>query len=110
MVEREAVARDPARNPNPNRRHLLVSNPDAGQARDARSRNAEIRRGTNQHLFEIAHVAMHIAPIGLQVDDRIADDLPGAVIGDIAPSASMLPTSCAKPSSRHGIQVNAHLS
>ena len=37
--------------------------------------NAEIAGGANHDLFEIAHVPVHVAPIGPQVQDRIADDL-----------------------------------
>ena len=33
---------------------------------------------------------MHVAAIGLQVEDRIADDLAGTVIGDVAAAAGLV--------------------
>ena len=43
----------------------------------------------DQHLLEIAHVAVHVAAIRLQVDDRIADELARAVIGHVAAAAGL---------------------
>ncbi len=40
--------------------------------------------GPDQHLLEVAHVPMHVAPIRFQVDDGIANELAGAVIRDIS--------------------------
>ena len=40
--------------------------------------------GANQHFLEVAHVAVHVAAIRIEVDDRIADELTRAVIGDVA--------------------------
>ena len=38
----------------------------------------------NKNCFEIAHVTVHVAAVGIQVDDRVADDLPWTMIGDVA--------------------------
>ena len=43
----------------------------------------------DHHVLEIADIAVHVAAIGLQVDDRIADDLAGAVIRDVAAAAGL---------------------
>ena len=43
-VEREAVARDPAADPDADRRELLVADPDPGQARDPAGLDAECGR------------------------------------------------------------------
>ena len=46
------------------------------------------RRGRpDQHLLEIAHVAVDVAAVGLQIDDRIADELTGPVIRHVAAAA-----------------------
>ncbi len=50
-------------------------------------RDAVVADRPNQHVFEIAHVAVDVAAIRVQVDDRIADDLAGPVIGDVAAAA-----------------------
>ena len=48
-------------------------------------------RGRADHdLLEIAHVFVHVAPIRLQVQDGIADDLPGPVISDVAAAAGLV--------------------
>ena len=51
---------------------------------DAARRHAEIRADANHQLLEIPHVGVHIAPIRLEIDYGIADELTGAVIGDVA--------------------------
>ena len=83
-LQREAVAGDPARDADADGRQLLVADPDAGQSRDASARRCRNRRRPDQHLFEVAHVPVHVAAIGLEIDDRVADDLAGPVIGDVA--------------------------
>ena len=65
-VEREAVARDPARDPDADRRELLVADPGAGQARDAPGRRRRTRAAvTDQHFLEIANVPVNVAAIRL---------------------------------------------
>ena len=51
---------------------------------------AEIGGRANHDFFEIAHVFVHIAAIRLQVHDRVADDLAGPVVGDVAPAARLV--------------------
>ena len=72
------MAGDPARDPDADRRQLLVARPRrrSGPA-TRRAVDAVVGRRANQHFFEIADVAVHVAAIGLQVDDRIADELAG---------------------------------
>ena len=48
------------------------------------------RGGADHDLFEIAHVFVHVASIGPEIQDGIADDLPGAVIGDVAAAARLV--------------------
>src|SRR4029079_11482197 len=83
-VEGEAMAGDPAGNPNPDGRQLFGAHPDAGESLDPAGRHAVVGGSPNQHLLEVAHVAVHVAPLRLQVEDRIADDFPGTVVGDVA--------------------------
>ena len=37
----------------------------------------------DHHLAEIAHVATHVAAIGLEIEDRVRHELPGPVVGDV---------------------------
>ena len=66
-----------------------IADPDAGQAGDTGGGDAELRDRLDQDLFEIAHVAVHVAAILRQLEDRIADQLPGAVIRDVAAAAGL---------------------
>src|SRR5262245_48686652 len=84
MVERESVAGNPAGNSDANRRKLFPANPHAGETGDSTGLDAAVARDANEHLLEIADVSVHITSVGLQVDDGIAHDLPGTVIGDVA--------------------------
>ena len=67
---------------------VAIADPDAGQARRyAPPATPNAAAVADQHLFEIAHVAVHIAPVGVQVDDGVADELAGAVVRDVAAAA-----------------------
>jgi hypothetical protein len=95
-VECEAVTRDPSRDAHPNGRDLLVAHPDAGQPFDAAGIDTVIGGRANEDRFEIAHVTVNVATVGVQVDDRIADNLPGPVIGDIAPATGLVNVDAAR--------------
>ena len=89
-VEREAVARDPARDADADGRELVRRRPRRRSApARALGRDAEVGRRPDQHLFEVAHVAVHVAAIRPQIDDRIADELAGTVVGDVAAAARL---------------------
>src|SRR5215213_4732471 len=83
-VEREAVARDPSRNPHADRPDFLVSDPRATEALNAAGFDAVLRAHADHHLFEIANVTVDVAPIGIEIDDWIANELTGTVIRHIA--------------------------
>src|SRR5262249_189384 len=40
-------------------------------------------------LFDVAHVTVHVLAIRLEVDDRVSDDLPRAVIRDVAAASRL---------------------
>ena len=47
-------------------------------------RHAEIRAHADHQLLEVPHVRVHVAPIRLEVDHRVAHELPRAVVGHVA--------------------------
>ena len=49
----------------------------------------EPKDGTNQHLFQIANVTVNVAAIRAEVDDGVAHELPGTVIGHIAAASRL---------------------
>ena len=51
---------------------------------DALGRHAEIRGGANHHFFELCDVPAMSRRCSVKIQYRIADDLAGAVIGDVA--------------------------
>ena len=63
---------------------LELLDPHAGVLLDARRGQAVLGERADQHLLEPAHVAAHVLLAGLEVHERVADDLPGAVVGDVA--------------------------
>lgn len=58
-------------------------NPNAGFSGDAIRSDAEIRRGTDHGFLEGANVPVDIAADAIEIEDRITDELAGAVIGNI---------------------------
>src|SRR5262245_24819970 len=83
-VECEPVARDPARDAHADGANLLSANPRTRQSFHAMRGHAVVSADANHHLLEIANVLMHIASVRTQIEDRVSDDLSGAVIGHIA--------------------------
>src|SRR5688572_21142534 len=89
-VEGEAVARHPARDADADGGELHVAYPGAAEAFHASGCDPEVRGGANQHFLEIADVAVDVLAIRLEVDDRIADQLPGTVEGDVAATPGLV--------------------
>ena len=63
---------------------FALAHPDARQFGNTAGLDAEIRQSIDQGLFDGPHVGSHIALPFAQVEDGIAHDLSGAVIGDVA--------------------------
>src|SRR5882724_1467848 len=68
----------------PDRRDLAVLYPNTGQSPASRRRYAGFGQGFDEQIFKPAQVPMQILPAVAQVDDRIAHQLPRAVIGSLA--------------------------
>ena len=75
-------------NPDADRRQLFAGNPDAREPRCVRP-STEICCDADENFFEIADVAMDVPAVGIQVDDRIPDDLAGSVISHVAATSSL---------------------
>src|SRR5207249_2197035 len=89
-VEGKSVAGDPAGKPHADGRQLFPTYPDAGQSWNPFSLDSEIGRCPNQHILQIAHVTVHVTAIGLQIENRIADDLTRTVIRDVAAAPGLM--------------------
>jgi hypothetical protein len=63
---------------------IFSSRPDARLSLQPPALDTEIPQRHDQGLFDVAHVAVHVAPIRPQVEDRVTDELARAVIGDVA--------------------------
>jgi len=63
---------------------LALLHPDAGATGNAARRQAELRQCIDNHLLEPAHVGDHVPPPLAEVEDRVAHQLSGTVIGDVA--------------------------
>src|SRR5277367_2333404 len=65
-------------------RHFPAIHPNAGAAWNLSSRNTKIRERTDDRPLDGANIGAHIALPFSQIQDRITDDLSGAVIRDVA--------------------------
>ena len=45
--------------------------------------------GADQRLLEVAAVPLHVLAVALQVEDRVADELPRAVVGRLAAAVGL---------------------
>src|SRR5205814_10489351 len=68
---------------------LPIANPCSGQAVDPPGGDPVVAADANHRLFQVAHVAVHVAPIGIQIEDRVTDDLSRPVIGDVSAAAGL---------------------
>ncbi len=71
------------------RADLLVSDPDARESGDAPRLDVERAERADDGLLDVADVAVQVAAIGLQVEDGVADELAGAVVGDVAAATGL---------------------
>src|SRR6185369_15305466 len=83
-VEGDAVHRYPAAHVQADRGDLAAVDPDAARARQALAAQAPVREHAERALFEPAYEVDHAAVPALEVDDAVGDELPRAVIGDVA--------------------------
>ena len=109
-VERVAVRRHPLRDVDPDRRDLprRRRQPDAREPVDPLRLDAELRQRQDQRLLEVAAVPLDVLAVPLQVEDRVADELPGAVEGRLAAAVRLddvdlgAGAGCAAPTPRCG--------
>src|SRR6185295_15487628 len=83
-VERKAVPGDPASDRDADRRDLPARDPDAGETNPPFRSDAELRERVDEDLLEHAEVPAYVEPELPQTHDRIADELPGAVVRHFA--------------------------
>src|SRR5690606_16904496 len=87
-VEGEAVVGDPAAHGHADGGDFAVGDPDAGLAVAAGGDEAEFADGVDQDLFQKAQVGVEVFAGG-EVDDGVADELAGAVVGDVAAAVGL---------------------
>ena len=66
------------------RSHLSTLGVNTCQTIHAKGFDTEVRHGPNQHLFQVAHVAMNVFTIGAEIDDGITYHLAQPVISDFS--------------------------
>lgn len=82
-VEGEAVVSDPTTHRDADGGDFAGADPDAGEAVASGGGEPEATDGTYHHFFQKSEVGVEVFD-GRKIDDRIADDLPRAVVGDVA--------------------------
>src|ERR1700689_5553243 len=83
-VQREAVPRDPAAKTDADRRNLARADPDAGHRVAASRVDAEFCERIDHRGFESAEILRHVAVAAFELENRIADQLAGTVIGHLS--------------------------
>jgi hypothetical protein len=57
--------------------------PDAGEPLDARGLEVEGADCPDDRLLEVADVALHVAAVAVEIEDRVADELARPVVGGL---------------------------
>ena len=81
-VQREAVVGDPLPDADADRGDLPLARPHSRQPRDGMGPDAEPGQGIDQRGLDGPDEPVHVGP--LHPDDRVADELPRPVVGDVA--------------------------
>src|SRR5215472_4390280 len=88
-VESETVRGDPARDVNSNGYQFGVSHPHPSCAGKASGLDPVFLGHADENFFERAHVPADITAMLSEVDNRVADQLTGAVIGDVTAAVGL---------------------
>src|SRR5947207_8712227 len=67
----------------------IFAGPDSSFARDSRGPDSKFLSSANHGFFELPHVPHHIAADCAQIQNRVADDLPWPVIGNVAAASTL---------------------
>src|SRR5689334_25157471 len=84
MIQRKTVGSDPAADVHSDCGHLFPIYPDAGTAVHAAGLDREFGQRADDDLLDRADVSDHVSLPFSQIENRIADDLAGTVVGDVA--------------------------
>ena len=68
---------------------LSLPDPRACESGHATGRHAKGGGGLDEHLLQIPDVSVNVASVRLQIHDWIADELTGAVVGDVATASRL---------------------
>ena len=83
-VEREPVARNPSGDAHTDSTYLVGTKPRAREPIDSARFQTKVAGRANHDVFQIAHILVHIAPIGAEIENGIAHNLPWAVVCNVA--------------------------
>ena len=81
--------RDPPAYTNPNTGDLAVFNPHSGEAFAAAGYDAEVGEGVHEGFLQDAQVGVQVLPVVLQVENGIADQLSGTVVGGLTTTVDL---------------------
>ena len=81
---------DPFPNTYTDRGELPVFHPNAGESVAAASIHAEAGAGADERVFEFTEVLVEVFATRGEIENRIADELTGAVIGRLAAAVCLV--------------------
>jgi hypothetical protein len=88
-VEGEAVPSDPLLHVNPDAGDLATLCPDSSVVFATFPPDPEVLQSANQALLELPQEPMKILPMLAEIEDRVSDQLPGSVKGDVSTALNL---------------------
>ncbi len=82
---------------NADRGDLAVLNPDACVAGHSTGGNSITGQRADEHIFQAAKIPVQIAFVAIEVDNRVPDELTGAVVRDVTASLDLMHLHTALP-------------
>ena len=83
-VECQPVHRDPAGASDAKGTDFLIPDPDACESFDSSCGDSVFGADKNDNLFQFPQVFVDVCEVAIEVEDRIGDELPRPVVGDVA--------------------------
>lgn len=78
-------------------RDFAPFHPHSRQLGDAAGGDSKLSQSVDDHLFDGAHVTDHVTLPFAQIEDWVADQLPGAVVGDVASAVGRVKGNAGTP-------------
>ena len=89
-IQGKSMHSDPFGDPHADSSNFTVANPDSGEFFNSFGGDSIERQQIDQYLFDGMHIPTNALLMMFQIKNRVPDQLPGAVIGNVAAAVHII--------------------